>query len=150
MPAHQAPCPPVPRRPLGGEGSRAWLILLAGQTTVHSSGWKECLDAQRLLPSRPLTTALTIAHAHKRRLALEVFLADRHVLIDTKRLERTLRLIPPKENLDGPLDETRRSFAKFGYLKQGRRGLSVCLVALYPAHNPQQATAWCRGVTGKH
>ena len=97
MPAHQAPCPPVPRRPLGGEGSRAWLILLAGQTTVHSSGWKECLDAQRLLPSRPLTTALTIAHAHKRRLALEVFLADRHVLIDTKRLERTLRLIPPKE-----------------------------------------------------
>jgi hypothetical protein len=51
------------------------------------------LDAEGLLRSGPLITALAIAHAHKRRLALEVFLADRHVPIDTKHLERTLRLM---------------------------------------------------------
>ena len=73
------------------------------------------------------------AHAHKRQLELEVFLTTRHVPIDTKHIERVLRLIPPKENRDVQLDRTRRPFAEFGYLKQGRRGVSICPVALPPA-----------------
>ena len=64
---------------------------------------------------------------------LEVFLTNRHVPIDTKHIERVLRLIPPKENRDVQLDRTRRPFAEFGYLKQGRRGVSICPVALPPA-----------------
>ena len=53
---------------------------------------KEHLAAQGLLPSSPLTKAL--AYAHKRRAALEVFLADPDVPIDTNHLERALRPIP--------------------------------------------------------
>ena len=53
---------------------------------------QERLDAQGLLPSNPLTKALI--YAHKRRAALEVFLADPDVPIDTNHLERALRPIP--------------------------------------------------------
>ena len=53
---------------------------------------KDSLAAQGLLPSSPLTKAL--AYAHKRRAALEVFLTDPDVPIDTNHLERALRPIP--------------------------------------------------------
>ena len=46
---------------------------------------------QGFLPSNPITTAL--AYAHKRRRALEVFLADPDVPMDTNHLERALRPI---------------------------------------------------------
>lgn len=49
-----------------------------------------------LLPSSPLTKALI--YAHKRRAALEVFLADPEVPIDTNHLERALRPIPLGRN----------------------------------------------------
>jgi hypothetical protein len=52
-------------------------------TTLNDTG---------LLPSNPLTKAL--AYARERRAALEVFLADPHVPIDTNHLERALRPIP--------------------------------------------------------
>ncbi len=47
---------------------------------------------QGLLPSNPLTKAL--AYVRRRRIALEVFLADPHVPMDTNHLERVLRPIP--------------------------------------------------------
>ena len=53
---------------------------------------KDSLAAQGLLPSSPLTKAL--AYAHRRRAALEVFLTDPDVPIDTNHLERALRPIP--------------------------------------------------------
>jgi len=49
-------------------------------------------EAQGLLPSNPLTKAL--AYARSRRCALEVFLNDPDVPIDTNHLERALRAIP--------------------------------------------------------
>lgn len=52
----------------------------------------ERLTAQGLLPSNPLTQAL--AYARERRAALEVFLADPDVPMDTNHLERALRAIP--------------------------------------------------------
>ncbi len=52
----------------------------------------EQLQAQGLLPSNPLTKALT--YALERRTALEVYLADPDVPIDTNHLERGLRPIP--------------------------------------------------------
>jgi len=49
-------------------------------------------EAQGFLPSSPLTKAL--AYARERREALEVYLADPDVAIDTNHLERALRVIP--------------------------------------------------------
>jgi len=49
-------------------------------------------EAQGFLPSSPLTKAL--AYARERRDALEVYLADPDVEIDTNHLERALRVIP--------------------------------------------------------
>jgi len=49
-------------------------------------------EAQGFLPSSPLTKAL--AYARERREALEVYLADPDVEIDTNHLERALRVIP--------------------------------------------------------
>jgi len=49
-------------------------------------------EAQGFLPSSPLTKAL--AYAKERREALEVYLADPDVAIDTNHLERALRAIP--------------------------------------------------------
>ena len=49
-------------------------------------------EAQGLLPSNPLTKAL--AYARERRCALEVYLSDADVPIDTNHLERALRAIP--------------------------------------------------------
>jgi transposase len=50
------------------------------------------LAGQGLLPSNPLTKAL--AYARARRAALEVFLVDADVPMDTNHLERALRAIP--------------------------------------------------------
>ncbi|GHU33032.1 hypothetical protein AGMMS50256_24220 [Betaproteobacteria bacterium] len=50
------------------------------------------LEAQGLLPSNPLTKAL--AYAQKRKAALEVFLTDPDVPIDTNHLEHALHSIP--------------------------------------------------------
>jgi transposase len=52
----------------------------------------ERFEAQGLLPSNPLTKAL--AYARDRRDALEVFLTEAEVPIDTNHLERALRPIP--------------------------------------------------------
>jgi transposase len=49
-------------------------------------------EAQGLLPSNPLTQAL--AYARERRSALQVFLTDADVPIDTNHVERALRVIP--------------------------------------------------------
>ena len=49
-------------------------------------------EALGLLPSNPLTKAL--AYARERRGALEVYLTDPDVPIDTNHLERALRVIP--------------------------------------------------------
>jgi transposase len=50
------------------------------------------LQAQGLLPSNPLTKALS--YARERRAGLEVYLTDPQVPIDTNHLERALRAIP--------------------------------------------------------
>jgi transposase len=50
------------------------------------------LQDQALLPSSPFTKAL--GDAHHRRAALEVFLTDPDVPIDTNHLERALRVVP--------------------------------------------------------
>lgn len=78
---------------LKGDARREYRLDHARPIVEAFFGWvKEHLAAQGLLPSSPLTKAL--AYAHKRRAALEVFLADPDVPIDTNHLERALRPIP--------------------------------------------------------
>jgi len=70
---------------LKGEAKREYRLDHARPIVAAFFGWvKERLDAQGLLPSSPLTKALT--YAHKRRGALEVFLTDPDVPIDTNHL----------------------------------------------------------------
>ncbi len=78
---------------LKGEARREYRLDHARPIVAAFFTWvQERLDAQGLLPSNPLTKALI--YAHKRRAALEVFLADPDVPIDTNHLERALRPIP--------------------------------------------------------
>ncbi|KIN90294.1 IS66 family transposase [Thauera sp. SWB20] len=78
---------------LKGEAKREYRLDHARPIVAAFFTWvKERLDAQGLLPTNPLTKALI--YAHKRRAALEVFLADPDVPIDTNHLERALRPIP--------------------------------------------------------
>ena len=78
---------------LKGEAKREYRLDHARPIVAAFFTWvQERLDAQGLLPSSPLTKALI--YAHKRRAALEVFLADPDVPIDTNHLERALRPIP--------------------------------------------------------
>ncbi|WBL64527.1 IS66 family transposase [Thauera sp. WB-2] len=78
---------------LKGEAKREYRLDHARPIVTAFFTWvQERLDAQGLLPSNPLTKALI--YAHKRRAALEVFLADPDVPIDTNHLERALRPIP--------------------------------------------------------
>ena len=78
---------------LKGEAKREYRLDHARPIVEAFFGWvKDSLAAQGLLPSSPLTKAL--AYAHKRRAALEVFLTDPDVPIDTNHLERALRPIP--------------------------------------------------------
>ena len=78
---------------LKGEAKREYRLDHARPIVETFFTWvKERLDAQGMLPSSPLTKALI--YAHKRRGALEVFLTDPDVPIDTNHLERALRPIP--------------------------------------------------------
>ena len=78
---------------LKSEAKREYRLDHARPIVAAFFTWvKERLDAQGLLPTNPLTKALI--YAHKRRAALEVFLADPDVPIDTNHLERALRPIP--------------------------------------------------------
>ena len=78
---------------LKGDAKREYRLNHARPIVEAFFGWvKDSLAAQGLLPSSPLTKAL--AYAHKRRAALEVFLTDPDVPIDTNHLERALRPIP--------------------------------------------------------
>ena len=78
---------------LKGDAKREYRLDHARPIVEAFFGWvKDSLAAQGLLPSSPLTKAL--AYAHKRRAALEVFLTDPDVPIDTNHLERALRPIP--------------------------------------------------------
>ena len=72
-------------------------VQYANQTGItHAQCWahtrRKFFEAQGLLPSNPLTKAL--AYARERRCALEVYLNDPDVPIDTNHLERALRAIP--------------------------------------------------------
>jgi transposase len=81
------------RHKLKGEAKREYRLDHARRSWRPSSpGCRNAWNAQGLLPSSPLTKALI--YAHKRRAALEVFLADPEVPIDTNHLERALRPIP--------------------------------------------------------
>jgi transposase len=78
---------------LRGEEKRALRQAEAKPMTDQFFTWVEQqFEAQGLLPSSPLTKAL--AYARERREALEVYLADPDVPIDTNHLERALRAIP--------------------------------------------------------
>ena len=78
---------------LTGEAKRECRLTHARPIVEAFFVWvKETLDGQGLLPSNPMTQAL--AYAHKRRVSLEVFLADPDVPVDTNHLERALRPIP--------------------------------------------------------
>lgn len=78
---------------LKGEAKREYRLDHARPIVATFFTWvQDRLNAQGLLPSNPLTKAL--AYAHKRRAALEVFLADPDVPVDTNHLERALRPIP--------------------------------------------------------
>jgi hypothetical protein len=78
---------------LKGEAKREYRLDHARPIVAAFFTWvQERLHVQGLLPSNPLTKALI--YAHKRRAALEVFLADPDVPIDTNHLERALRPIP--------------------------------------------------------
>ncbi|MBS0172955.1 MAG: IS66 family transposase, partial [Nitrospira sp.] len=78
---------------LAGDAKREYRLTHARPIVEAFFAWvKEKLDGQGLLPSSPMTQAL--AYAHKRRIPLEVFLADPDVPVDTNHLERALRPIP--------------------------------------------------------
>ncbi len=78
---------------LTGERKRAYRLEQAKPIVDRFFAWvNERFEAQGLLPSNPLTKAL--AYARDRRQALEVFLSDPDVPIDTNHLERILRVIP--------------------------------------------------------
>jgi transposase len=78
---------------LTGEAKREYRLSRARPIVEAFFAWvKEKFDGHGLLPSSPMTQAL--AYAHSRRIALEVFLADPDVPIDTNHLERALRPIP--------------------------------------------------------
>jgi hypothetical protein len=72
---------------LTGERKRAYRQEQAKPIVDRFFAWvNERFEAQGLLPSNPLTKAL--AYARDRRQALEVFLSDPDVPIDTNHLER--------------------------------------------------------------
>lgn len=78
---------------LVGEACRAYRIEHA-QPVVHEFfAWVDAqFNTHGLLPSSPLTTAM--AYVRERRAALEVYLRDPEVSIDTNHLERMLRVVP--------------------------------------------------------
>ncbi|MCX7138601.1 MAG: IS66 family transposase [Proteobacteria bacterium] len=78
---------------LTGEAKRAVRLAEAKAVVERFFAWvNKMFEGQGFLPSSPLTTAL--AYALERREALEVYLSDPDVQIDTNHLERALRAIP--------------------------------------------------------
>ena len=78
---------------LGAERKREYRLTHAKPIVERFFAWvNEQFEAQGLLPSNPLTRAL--GYARERRCALEVYLNDPDVPIDTNHLERALRVIP--------------------------------------------------------
>ena len=76
--------------------SQAWLTQLCATRRAHCSSRSTRRSSPRFAPpgspANPMTKAL--AYARNRRVALEVFLTDPDVQIDTNHLERVLRPIP--------------------------------------------------------
>ena len=68
--------------------------LAQAKPVVHQFfAWVDAqFESQGLLPSSPLTAAM--AYVRERRAALEVYLSDPEVPIDTNHLERALRVVP--------------------------------------------------------
>jgi len=78
---------------LGGERKRAYRLTHAKPIVERFFAWVNAqFEAQGLLPSNPLTKALS--YARERRCGLEVYLNDPDVPIDTNHLERALRAVP--------------------------------------------------------
>lgn len=78
---------------LAGEAKRLHRMTHSKPLVEGFFEWvDEQFARQGLLPSNPLTKAL--AYARERRAALQVFLADPDVPMDTNHLERALRAIP--------------------------------------------------------
>ena len=78
---------------LAGEAKRTMRLTEAKPVVDRFFAWvNKLFEDQGFLPSSPLTTAL--AYARERREALEVYLGDADVQIDTNHLERALRAIP--------------------------------------------------------
>ncbi|AVR87322.1 IS66 family transposase [Thauera aromatica] len=81
---------------LVGEARRAHRLAQAKPVVHQFFAWVDAqFESQGLLPSSPsspLTTAM--AYVRERRAALEVYLADPEVPIDTNHLERALRVVP--------------------------------------------------------
>lgn len=78
---------------LGGEAKRLHRLLHSKPLVEAFFEWvQRQFEQQGLLPSNPMTKAL--AYARERRAALQVFLTDPDVPMDTNHLERALRAIP--------------------------------------------------------
>jgi len=83
----------IGRAKLGGEAKRLHRLTHSKPLVEAFFEWVERqFEQQGLLPSNPLTKAL--AYARERRAALQVFLTDPDVPMDTNHLERALRAIP--------------------------------------------------------
>src|SRR6185312_11943428 len=77
---------------LSGEAKQLHRLTHAKPIVERFFDWVDRqLQRQGLMPSSPLTRALT--YARERRMGLEVFLTDPDVPIDTNHLERALRVI---------------------------------------------------------
>jgi transposase len=80
-------------QPLAGANKRDYRLMHAKPIVDQFFAWIHAhFEAHGLAPPNVLTKAM--AYARKRRLALEVFLTDPDVPIDTNHLERALREIP--------------------------------------------------------
>ena len=83
----------IRKNKLKPEAKRAYRLEHAKPIVEGFFAWvQHALDNHGLLPASPMTKAL--AYARNRRVALEVFLTDPAVPIDTNHLERALRPIP--------------------------------------------------------
>lgn len=83
----------IRERKLAGESKRLHRLTHSKPRVEVFFDWVDRqFERQGLLPSNPLTRAL--AYVRERRAALEVFLSDPDVPMDTNHLERALRAIP--------------------------------------------------------
>ena len=83
----------IRQQKLKPEAKREYRLEHAKPVVEGFFAWvQHTLDKHGLLPANPMTKAL--AYARNRRVALEVFLTDPAVPVDTNHLERTLRPIP--------------------------------------------------------